>query len=179
MAVQDAEAPGREDEQAGAGNRILTIAIVSAPLFALESGRDQRHEQRRGEDAEQYEDRRDEREQCGDRSGHSRGLLMLLTRDERRIDRNKRRRQRTFAEQVLQKIGDPEGRHERVGRVGEAEVLSEESLADEAGEAAAEDPEGDERRGAVHGLYASPQRRRDAKNLFRRVPAPQRLCGET
>jgi hypothetical protein len=69
----------------------------------------------------------------------------------------------------LQKVGNAKRRGKRIGGIGKTEVLREKSLADEAGEAAAENAEGDERRVAIHGLYASPQRRNDAKNLFKRV----------
>ena len=82
--------------------------------------------------------------------GDARRLFPFLARDERGIDRNERRRQRAFAEQILEKIGNAEGGHERVGRVGEAEILGEEPLADEAAQPAAEDAEGYERGGTVH-----------------------------
>ena len=48
------------------------------------------------------------------------------------------------------KFGNAERRHERVGRIGEAEILGEEPLADKAGQPAAEDAERDERGRAVH-----------------------------
>ena len=117
--------------------------------------------------ADEHQNRRNEREQRRDRPCHARGLFPFLPRNKSRIDRNERGRQCAFAEEVLQKIRDPESGHERVGRIGQPEVLSEEALPDEAREAAAENPERDERGMAVQGLYASPQRRRDAKNLFK------------
>ena len=112
------------------------------------------------------ENRRDQRQQRRNGSGDALRLCAFTACDERRVHGDERRRQRAFTEQILQKIRNPEGRHERVRRIGQAEILGEEPLADETGEAAAENAEGYERGRAVHGLYASPQRRRDAKNLF-------------
>ncbi len=132
------------------GNRMRTIAIVNCRLSPSNPGAISCHQERRGEHAEQHQNSRDEREQRRHRAGDARGLLLFLSRDERGIDRNERCRQRAFAEQVLQKIGNAEGRHECVGRVGQAEILGEEPLADEAGEPAAENAEGYERGGAVH-----------------------------
>ena len=150
MAVEDAEAPRGEHQQAGARKQDADDRDRQLPLLALESRRDERDEQRRGEHAEQHERARDEREQRRHRAGDARGLFPFLARDKRRIHGNERRGQRAFAEQVLQKIGNAEGRHERVGRIGEAEIMREEPLADKAGEPAAEDAERDERGGAVH-----------------------------
>ena len=104
MAVEDAEAPGGEHQQAGARKQDAHDRDRQLPLLALESRRDERDEQRRGDDAEQHERARDEREQRRDRAGDARGLLPFLARDECGIDGNERRRQRAFAEQVLQKI---------------------------------------------------------------------------
>ena len=139
MAVENAEAPGRQHEQAGARKQDADDGDRQLALFAREARRDERDEQRRGEDAEQHEHCRDERQQRRDRARDARGLSPFLARDERGVHRNERRRQRAFAEQVLKEIGNAERGHERVGRIGlKAEVLGEEPLADEAGEPAAE-----------------------------------------
>ena len=64
------------------------------------------------------ENRRDERQQRRDGAGDARRLCAFAARDERRVDGDERRGQRAFAEQVLQKIRNPEGRHERIRRIG-------------------------------------------------------------
>ena len=58
-------------------------------------------------------------------------LLVLAPRAEAGVDRDERRGEHAFAEQVLQEVGDPERGVERVGRVGGAEVVGEDALADQ------------------------------------------------
>ena len=57
MAVEDAEAPRREHQKAGARKQDSDDRDRQLPLLALEPWRDERDEQRRGEDAEQHENR--------------------------------------------------------------------------------------------------------------------------
>src|SRR6185295_10032696 len=74
-------------------------------------------------------------------------LTLLAARDQRGVDRNERRRQRAFTEQVLEKVGNAERGVERVGRVGlEAEVVREDAKTDEARETTAQNAESDEER---------------------------------
>ena len=150
MAVEDAEAPRREHQKAGARKEDSHDRDRQLPFVALEPWRDERYQQWRGKYPDQHENPRDEREQRRHTTSDARRLFPFLARDERGIDRNERCRQRAFAEQILEKIGNAEGRHECIGRVREAEILGEEPLADEAGQPAAEDAEGYERGGTIH-----------------------------
>ena len=51
MAVENAEAPGRQHEEARAGKEDSDDRDRQLALFAVESGSDERDEQRRGEHA--------------------------------------------------------------------------------------------------------------------------------
>ena len=149
MAVQDAEAPGRHGEQPRAGKQDADDPDREVALLAVESRRDRRDEQRRRDDADEHEHRDDEREQRGHRAGHAVRFAAIAAREQRRIDRNERSRERPFAEQVLQEIRDAERRRERVGGVvAEAEVVREDALANEASQPAQENSGGDKRRAA-------------------------------
>ena len=151
MAVEDAETPRRQHEQPGAGEQDAGNGNRQLAFLAAEARRNQRDEQRRREHAGEHERRRDEREQRRNRTCDAYCLLSLVSGDERRIHGYERGRQRTFAKQVLQEIGNAERRHERVGGVRlEAEVVGENALADEAGQPAAQDAQRDERRMTVH-----------------------------
>ena len=74
MAVQHAEAPRRDGEQPGAREQDPHDRNRQLPLAAVEAGRDQRDEQRRGEDADEDEDGDDQRQQGGDGAGDAVGL---------------------------------------------------------------------------------------------------------
>ena len=84
-----------------------------------------------------------------DGAGHTVGFAPLALRDQRGVDRNERRRQRAFAEQILQKVGDAERRAEGVGFDAEAEVVREDALSDQAGQPRQQDAGRDEERGAA------------------------------
>ncbi len=146
MAVEDAEAPRRQHEEAGAREQDAHDGDRQHALLAAKSGGDEPDEKRCRHDAGQHEHRRHQREQGRHGPGDSRGSLPLVARDERRVDRDERRRQRPFAEQVLQEVWNAERRHECIGGVRlQAEVMREHALADEAGQPAAQDAERDER----------------------------------
>ena len=118
MAVENAEAPGRQHEESRAGKEHPDDRDRQLALFAVESGSDDRDEQRRGENTGDDENRRDERQQRRDGSGDALGLRTFTACNERRVHGDERRGQRAFTEQILQKIRYPEGRHERVRRIG-------------------------------------------------------------
>ena len=67
---------------------------------------------------------------------------LLAARKKIRIDRDEGSRQHTFAEEILQKVGDAEGGLEHVGGVGIAEIVSEDAVADQAGNATQKDTRG-------------------------------------
>src|SRR5205807_1007760 len=70
----------------------------------------------------------------------------LAARDERGVHRNQRGRERAFAEQVLQEVGNAECGAPRVGIRLETEEMGDRQLPHEPGDAAEEDSGGDEHR---------------------------------
>ena len=128
------------DEQTGAWEQNADQLDRQLALGAAETRCDRGNEQRCGQDARQHQDGDDEREDGSDRAGHARRLLALATSEKRGVDGNERGRERALAEQILQRVRDAKRRHEGVRRIGfQAEVVGEDALADEAGDAAAED----------------------------------------
>ena len=133
------------------GNRMRTIAIVSSRFSPSKPGAMTATSSGVASTPPATSTRCHEREQRAHRAGDPHSLLALLAREQRGVDRNERRRQRAFAEQVLQEVRDAERRHERVGGVRlQAEVMRENALADETGEPAAEDAECYQRGGTIH-----------------------------
>ena len=101
MTVQDAEAPGRHHEQPGAREQNANERHRHVALFALESAGDQRQQLRREQNAKQHEDGNDQRENREDSAGESACFLTLVALEQIDVDRNERRGQRAFAEEVL------------------------------------------------------------------------------
>ena len=142
MAVQDAEAPGRQHQQPGAGKQDADEQRSSAracrplkpgAMTAISSGVGERRR----------------RAPAPRRRSASRAPTAPATRsasrrspraEQRRVDGDERRRQRALAEQVLEKVRDAERGVERVGGVRlQAEVVREDAQPDEAGDAAQQD----------------------------------------
>ncbi len=145
ITVQHAQTPRREDEQSGPRKQYADDRDGQIALVAGEPRRDHGAERRRREDADQHDQRDDEGQQGSDGAGHAVGVALLAAREERRVDRDERRGERPFAEQVLQEIGDPEAGGEGVGGVAlETKVMREHSLPDKAREPADEDAGGDQ-----------------------------------
>ena len=107
---------------------------MSARWLAVEPGRDEIDEQRRGENAGQDDRAHHQREQRQDGAGHAVGIAPAALCDERRVDRDERRRQRAFAEQILEKVGNAERGAEGVGFGAETEIVREDTLPDQAGQ---------------------------------------------
>jgi hypothetical protein len=145
VAVEDAETPGGYHEDAGAGEEDPHNRDRQRALFAAEPWCDQVDEQRRRQHADQHERRHHQDEQRGDGARHTIGLAPVAARQQRGIDRNERCRQRTLAEEVLQHVRNAQRGVEGVGRiVAEAEIMREDPLANQAGDAAEENAGGDE-----------------------------------
>ncbi len=83
---------------------------------------------------------------AGDSARRAPRLFVLFARQQAGVDGNERGGEHAFAEQVLQEIGDAEGGPEGVRRVGIAEVVREDAVADQAGDAAQEDSGGHQKR---------------------------------
>ena len=118
VTVQDAEAPGRQHQQAGAGKQNAHELNRQLALGAVESRRDQRRSTGRGEHADEHQQRRDKRKNREHGAGDPVGSSRSLPCEQRRVDGDERRRQHAFAEQILQEVRDAERGVERVGRVG-------------------------------------------------------------
>jgi hypothetical protein len=73
-----------------------------------------------------------------------RGLRIFAHASQARVYGNEGSRKDSFAEEILKKIGDAKRRVERVGEVGESEVVSEGALPDEPDETAQQDSGSDE-----------------------------------
>ena len=146
MAVQDAEAPRRQHQQAGAREQHAHDRDRQIAFRSGESRRDERNQQWRQQNAEEHQDRGNEAEQRNDRAGDTCGLAPIAASQQRCIHGNERRRERAFTKEILKNVRDPEGRHECISGIRlQAEVMGEDALPNEAGEAAEEDPERDQR----------------------------------
>jgi hypothetical protein len=146
MAVEDAEAPGGEDEEPGAGKEDTDEIDRQLALCPFEAGSDQIDQQRRGQNAEKNENRCNERQNRRDRTGHPSPLLLILLRQKPRIDRNERCREHPFAEEILQEVRYPEGGLEGIGGDRVAEIMSKNPLAYQSGDPAQQNPGPDEER---------------------------------
>jgi len=139
MAVQDSEAPCRHHQQAGAREEDSDQMNRQLPLRSMESGRYGIDDDRRRENSDQHQHRGDKCEQGSDCIRNIAGLFILTHRTQSRVYRNERRRKDSFAEQILQEVRNADGCAKYVGGVGITEVVSEDALADEAGDAAEKD----------------------------------------
>ena len=115
-------------------------------LRAREAGRDGVDEYGRGEDSDEDERRDDERQHREDRPRDAVCLLLVVLREQTRVDRNEGGRESALAEDVLKEVRDAERRVEGVHRVGVAEEVCEDSLAYDADDAAQKDSGPDEER---------------------------------
>ena len=143
VAVEDAEAPGREHEQGRAGKEDADELDGKQARLALEAVGDDVHQRGGEEHTQQHEHRSDENQDGEDGGGGAGGLLVALFGVQARVDGDERCRKDAFAEEVLQHVGDAEGRLEGVGSHGVAEVVGEDALADESDELGEQDAGGD------------------------------------
>ena len=139
MAVQDAQAPGREDEEPCARKEDPYQRNGELPLFTAESGGDQVDQQRGLEHTGEHQCTYDEAEEAGDGACDTPGFVATPLGEEAGVDRDERCGKGAFAEQVLQKIRNPEGDRVGVGGVRDAEVVREDPLSHQAGEPAEQD----------------------------------------
>ena len=89
MAVEDAEAPGRKHQQTSAREQNFDQSDGEIPLLAGESGHDRIDQVWGGEDADQHQQRNDERQEGDHRSRHPAGLSVVLVRQQPGVDGNK------------------------------------------------------------------------------------------
>ena len=143
------------------GKRICTKSDRELALFAVKAGRDQVDEIAASPNIRRHdENRRHEREQRAHDSRDAIGLLARLVgslaREHAGIDGNKGRREHAVAEQVLQEVGNLQRGVKRVARIRAAEVVGEDLLPDESGDAREQDARGNQLRTACpRGLFLS------------------------
>ena len=111
---------------------------------ALEAGSDDPDEVGREQNARQDNQRGGEREDGAHGTGDAARLLLIALSEEAGIHRDEGGREHSFAEQVLQEVGDFEGGVESVGFVLLAEVVGEDALPHQAHDAADQNSGGDE-----------------------------------
>jgi hypothetical protein len=126
------------------GKRMRETAMLSSRRSPSNPGRNTADQQGRQQDADQRQHAGEREEQREDRPGHAAGLPMPALLEQLGVDRNERRAERALAEQVLQHVRHPQARAEDVGVERRAEVLGEDTLADEARDAAEQDAAGDQ-----------------------------------
>ncbi len=95
--------------------------MVSSRLAPWKSAGDHVGHKRRGEHAQQHQKRCAERQNGGNRAGYAAGFFFVALREQTGVNGDERRREHSFAEEILQKIGDAEGNVEGVRGVGKAE----------------------------------------------------------
>jgi hypothetical protein len=149
VAVQDAEAPRRQDEQRHAREEHAHQHDGERAPLAVEAGREEIDQQRRRRDAESDERGHRQRERGAHRARDAPRAGDVALGEEPRIHRDERRREHALAEQVLQQVGNAERGLQRVGDGGVSEVVRQRALAHEAGDAAREDARRDQRREAT------------------------------
>jgi len=117
-----------------------------------EAGRQHRDDQRRQQHPEQHQDADRRHQQPEDGAGETAGVVAPSLRQQPRVDRDERRRQRLLAEQVLKHVGSPQGVAEDVGERADAEELGDRPLPHQAEDLAQQDAEGNDAGAAGPGL---------------------------
>jgi hypothetical protein len=107
VAVEDAEAPGGEHQQAGAGKQNAHERMVSArvsplkpPTMSVTKG---------AASTPESTSTAERAPEWPHGAGHASGFLFVAFRQQLRVDRNERCREDAFAEEILQQIGNAEG----------------------------------------------------------------------
>ena len=91
MTVQDAETPGRQDQQSGAEKQDADDLYSKFPFLTNETGGERAYQQRRGDDASEDENGYHQSQDGAYGSGNLIGLCLPPTPEERRVYRNERR----------------------------------------------------------------------------------------
>jgi hypothetical protein len=91
MTVQDAETPGRQDQQSGAGKQDADDVNRKFPFFTNETGGKRAYQQRRGDDAGEDENGYRQGQEGAYGSSDTIGLCLPATPEERRVHRNEGR----------------------------------------------------------------------------------------
>ncbi len=158
MAVEYAETPRRHHRETDRGKQDPYEVDRQLPCRAGETWRDQIDQQRRGKYPRRHDDADEQREQRGDGAGDAIGGIVIAAGQQRRVDGDEGGRQRSFAKQVVEKVGNPQRGAERVGRRSQPEVVREDPLPHQARQPAAQDADGDQRRRAARSGWSGAAR---------------------
>ena len=151
MAVQNSQAPRRKDQEARARKKDAHNANGQLTLFAVKSGSNRVDQIRRGQNADQHQNGSGQRQQGRNGARCSPRFFIVIARQQRRIDRNEGSGENTFAKQILQRIGNAEGRLKRVRGIGIAEIMGKNAFANQPRDPAQKDSGSDEKRRALRG----------------------------
>src|SRR5207244_6415234 len=88
MTVQDAETPGRQDQQSRAGKQDADDVNRQFPFLTNETGGESAYQQRCGHEAGEYENGNHQGQDGAYGSGNLIGLFFRPTLEERRVYRN-------------------------------------------------------------------------------------------
>jgi hypothetical protein len=144
MAVQNAETPCRENQEAGPWEEQRHQTHSEFALLSGEPGCDDRGERTGGEHPDQHDHGGAAGKEAEGRIGQMRGLLVFAQASQAGVYRNERSRKDSFAEKILKKIGNAKRRAERVGEVGKSGSSERGALPDEPDETAQQDSGSDE-----------------------------------
>ena len=136
MTVENAKAPGRGHKQAGAGEKDTHQRNGQFALLSLETGSDSVNEPGCCENAQKNQQASGKRKQSGHGAGSFPGFFLVAAGEQVCVDGDKRGGQYALAKKILQEIRDAKRRFEDVGGIGVAEVVGEDSVADESSDAA-------------------------------------------
>jgi hypothetical protein len=139
MAIEDAEAPGGKDEHANAGKHDLDEVDDEIAFSAVVAGRDEVREEGTKQNAKENNNADANGQQTANDAGHAAGEFPVALGKKARINGDERSGEDALAKEVLKEIGDSDRGLEGVGGEGIAEIVCENALADEAGDAAEED----------------------------------------
>ena len=136
MTVQDAEEPRRHHQQSRAGKEDAHDLNRQVALVALEARRDHVDQVRRDQHAERDQHRYAQRQNRADTPREHVGGFVVALAEQFSINRDERRGEDAFAEQVLQDVGDAEASLESVGGGRVTEKVREDAVANEPGDPA-------------------------------------------
>ncbi len=139
MAIENAEAPGRDREETCAGEENAHQTDGQLELGPRESRRNNAGQKRRGEYADEDQARHCQGEQAEHRAGDVVRLIFCFTGKQIGIYGDEGSRERPLAKEVLQEIRDAERSPEGVGRVGVSEIVGKNTIPQQTGDAAEQD----------------------------------------
>jgi hypothetical protein len=142
MAVQNAEAPRRADEEACAGKEDADEKNREFALLSVEARGDGFDEPRRGENTEKTEHGSAKGEKCGNGAGSFSSFFLIVSRKKVGVNGNEGSGENAFTKKILQEVGDAQGGFEDIGRVGIAKIVGEHAIADQSRDAAQKNASG-------------------------------------